>query len=275
MERGAPHHRYCTRIGKELETIVSASWYFLGFGVLFYVTSTLWESVFHEYYLDARPYGRLARFQHRRWLTDFWFGCFSHGSLHHYLTFRQCYTKQFSSAAEKDRLMERLAEGLTPSQLRAAAAGCFGNTMPWSQMLYFGVPIYINFLWLAVAPGPTEAIAIALANAVFATPYLICSKFVHPFLHDRYGHAIARASWPIRIVLRSRYGLEIRVSHFVHHRHPSRNFNLQIGGDLMRRRWLPPSDADWADMMRLGIVEPEHKQRLLAYAKLGHRFRAG
>lgn len=248
--------------------------YFACLGLLFHAQSSLWESIFHEYYLDIRPASRFVRFRRIWWLSDLWFGSFGHGILHHYLTFRDTYTRQFAGRAQREALRRRLAASLTEAQARQAEKAQYGNSLTWSSARYFGLPVWLNLLWLLAAPGPAEAAAILAANLVFGTPYLLLSKYVHPFLHDEFRHALARAPAPVRLLLRSRYGLAIRVSHFVHHRHPTRNFNLQLGADIIRRRWLPPAEADWAEMARIGLIEPDHRAILLARPVLGHGFRA-
>lgn len=246
--------------------------YFVVFGACFYAQSSLWESLFHEYFLDVRPRSRITRFRQRPWLRDIWFGAFSHGTLHHYLTFRGGYTCQFTSIVEKRALLERLSANLTPSELKAAVSAQFGNSLTWFSTRYFGFPVYMNLLWLLVAPGPPEAAAILLADLAFATPYLFLSKYAHPFLHETYESAIARAPVILRMLLRSRYGLAMRVSHFLHHRSPDRNFNLQIGADLPRGRWLRPTELDWADMLRIGLILPEHRQALQSRPVMWHSF---
>jgi hypothetical protein len=246
--------------------------YFAAFGILFYAQSSLWESVFHEYVLDVRPRARLAGLRHSRWLSDVWYGAFSHGTLHHYLTFRNDYARQFADEAERTALMARLSAFLTPAQFRDAVSAQYGNSLTWASTRYCGLPIWLNLLWLFAAPGPGEAAAIAIADLTCATPYLLFSKYVHPYLHEAYDSAIARAPSPVRHLLRSRYGLAMRVSHFVHHRHPTHNFNLHIGADIPRRRWLPPTDEEWTIMLRIGLIKPIHRARLRARPLLGHGF---
>jgi hypothetical protein len=246
--------------------------YFVAFGALFYLQSSLWESLVHEYLLDVRPRTRLAGLRRSGLLCDLWLGAFIHGTLHHYLTFRTGYTRQFAAPADRGALVDRLHTALTPIQAQAAVAAQFGNSFTFASTKYFGIPVFLNLLWLLVAPGPAEAAAVVLADVIFATPYLVFSKYMHPYLHATYDSAIAEAALPLRLLLRSRYGLAMRVSHFVHHRHPTRNFNLHIGVDLLRRRWLPPSEAEWAEMLRIGLIHPAHRAALQARPVLCHRF---
>jgi hypothetical protein len=186
---------------------------FLCLGPLFYLQSSLWESLFHEYVLDVRPWRRVARFERSKWLRTWWFGA-----------------------------------------------------------RYFLLPVYLNLVWVAVMDNMADVVAVVLADFVFAMPFVLFSKVVHPCLHMRFNEAVEGAPWPLRKFLASRYGLAMRVLHYVHHRLPTRNFCLQIGADILRGRWQPPAAQDWEVMIGLGLIAPEHKAMLLRRPVLWHPF---
>jgi hypothetical protein len=50
--------------------------------------------------------------------------------------------------------------------------------------------------------------------------------------------------WYFRVMARN---------HFMHHRYVASNFNLVLGGDLLRGRWRKPQEKDLAEMMRVGL----------------------
>jgi len=42
-------------------------------------------------------------------------------------------------------------------------------------------------------------------------------------------------------------------NHYMHHRYVASNFNLVLGGDLLRGKYRVSSPADIAEMQRLGL----------------------
>jgi hypothetical protein len=245
---------------------------FLGFGLIFYLQSSLWESLFHEYVLDVRPWSRVGKHEASRWLRSWWFCAFEHGNVHHYLTYVHNYTQRFRSHQDEQKLATILSRRLSPKELRSMQACQYGASITWFGARYFMLPVYLNLMWIFAADGVANTLAVILADLIFGIPFVLFSKFVHPFLHLRYDDLRTPTSWLMRAFLCSSYGLAMRVLHFVHHRVPTRNYSLQIGADILRGRWLPPTEMDWENMLRIGLIAPEHRVILQRHPLLGHRF---
>jgi hypothetical protein len=239
--------------------------------LLFYAFASFWESLFHQYILDVIPRTKVARFKLHRWLPDLWFACFSHNVVHHYQTFRTSYVTQFRDRREEVALQQRLKGILGAADCDEVVASRYGLSFTWSSSRYFGLPLVLNLGWIALCPTQATALMVLLANLLGTLPYLIMSKYVHPYLHKPITN-IDTAPRLMRVFLRSRYGLAIRVSHFVHHRDPSRNYNLQLLADLVRGRWRAPSRSEWDEMVRIGLVSEDYRLALEGHRVLLHPF---
>ena len=237
--------------------------------VLFYAFASSWESLFHQYILDVVPRTKVQRFRYHRWLPDLWFACFSHNVVHHYQTFRTSYVRQFRDHHEEAALRQKLTDVLGPADFDDVVASRFGLSFTWSSSRYFGLPFVLNFGWVVLCPTESAAMAVALANVLGTLPYLILSKYVHPHLHTPFA-GIDAAPRVMRALLRSRYGLAIRIGHFVHHRDPTCNYNLQLFADLARGRWRAPSHSQWDEMVRIGLVTDAHRHALEGSSVLLH-----
>jgi len=159
---------------------------------------------------------------------------------------------------------QHLAEAFTQTR--------YGSTFTWLGLLPFAIPVWLNLLWLlALPPGAATAGCLA-ANLVFSTPYLVFSKWVHPYMHMRFEDAMQETSGLLRRILGSPYGVAIRISHYVHHQDPKVNYNLQYLADRLRGRWRAPTPEEWDDMISLSLVEPHHRTQLEGRTFLGHPF---
>jgi hypothetical protein len=246
--------------------------WFAGAGCAFYLQASIWESLLHEHVLDVGVERRSLFYRLRDKLPMLWFGHLDHSTLHHYQTYRACYTEQFSSPEEEERLKAVLARQYPSEIVAMRVRSRYGATFTWSGVPMYGLPALLSFLWLFAAPSVTAAWAIALANILFSTHFLMHSKWVHPYLHMRFDRAMASAPPVLRWFLRTPYGLAIRISHFVHHRAPACNFNLQYGADLLRGKWRAPTSAEWDEMAEIGLVLPEHRARFEGRRILLHPF---
>jgi hypothetical protein len=246
--------------------------WFFGMGLWFYIQSSVWESLFHEYILDIGPRQRAFLFRHRRWLPALWHVHYDHNVLHHFRTYRRTYVEQFGAPAEEDELKRVLAGQVDEAAFRQMVRSRYGATFTWAGVLPYSIPILANFLWLPLTPGPAAAGAVIAANLIFATPYFAYSKWIHLHMHSRFEDAMRDAPWPVRLVLRSPYGVAVRISHFVHHRDPKRNYNLQYFADRLRGRWRAPTRAEWDEMIEMGLVLPRHRAALEGRSFLLHPF---
>lgn len=243
-----------------------------GFGALFYLQAALWESLFHEYILDLTPARRERVHRLRRLLPMLWAIHVDHAVLHHHRTFRRSHVEMFSGAGEEARLQAVLRSQFPARIARGFVETRYGSTFTWRGMVPFALPVWLNLCWLLVLPPGPAALGCLAANIVFSTPYLALSKWVHPYMHRRFDDALTEAPSVIGWVLGSTFGLAIRVSHFVHHRDPRVNFNLQFGMDRPRGRWRAPTPGEWDEMLALGLVTPRHRARLEGRTFLGHPF---
>ncbi len=253
-------------------TIIEFAVWFFGAGLWFYVQSSIWESLFHEYVLDITPAHRAFLYRHRRWLPALWHVHYDHNVLHHFRTYRHSYVEQFSHAGDEEALKQVLARQFDPATWRHMVRSRYGATFTSAGHGPYAVPILINLLWLPFAPGWTAAAAMLLANLVFATPYFLFSKWFHLHMHSRFEDMLRDAPWPTRWVLTSPYGVAARVSHFIHHRDSRRNYNLQYGADLVRGRWRAPTHAEWDEMVGIGLVTPAHRAAMEGRRVLLHPF---
>jgi hypothetical protein len=241
--------------------LVEAAGWFLGAGALFYLEASFWESLFHEFLLDLSPARRRWIFTLRRWAPALYLEHYAHGVLHHFRTYRGAYTRQFASEAERQALDAAIRKHLTASQFRRVTTHHgYGVSFEAPGAPYLA-PALLNLLWLPFLPDLAARAAVLAADLVFATPYWAYSKWAHLYLHRRFDAAIAEAPRWLRGWLRSDYGVAARISHYLHHRHPTSNFNLQFGADLLRGRWRAPTAADWDDMLAIGLVTPAHRAR--------------
>lgn len=244
----------------------------LGFGLLFYVQASFWESLFHEYVLDLTPALRVWGYRHRALWPSLWRAHVDHAVIHHHMTFRRSYTEMFSHPDEETRLRGILERQYPPKNAETFRRSRYGASFTWEGLLLVGAPLWLNFLWLLALPTTPAMAGCVAANLVFSTPYLIFSKWVHPYMHMRFDAAMQAAPPPLRLILKSPYGVATRVSHYVHHQDPRTNFNLQYLADLLRGRWRQPNASEWEQMIALGLIEPRHRQRLEGRRFLLHPF---
>lgn len=245
---------------------------FAGFGLLFHVQASFWESLFHEHILDLTPERRVRFHRLKGVWPRLWATHFDHGVLHHYRTYRASYVERFRDGGEEARLQDRLRRQFPRHLAEAFTRTRYGSTYTWLGLLPFAIPLWLNLLWLAALPSGAAMAGCLMANLVFSTPYLVFSKWVHPYMHMRFADAMQQAPGLLRRILGSPYGVAVRVSHYVHHEDPRVNYNLQYLADRLRGRWRAPTPGEWDDMIALGLVEPHHRTRLEGRTFLGHPF---
>ena len=245
---------------------------FLGFGALFYLQASVWESLFHEFVLDLTPTYRARLHRIKGWWPALWTVHVAHNVLHHYRTYRTSYVEMFSDPQEEARLQAVLRRHYPPKTAATFVRSRYGSTFTWEGVIPYAFPTWLNFLWLFALPDAPAMVGCALANLVFSTPYFICSMWVHRYMHMRFDRAVREAPLWLCLILTSPYGVAIRISHYVHHQDPRMNYNLQYLADRLRGRWRAPTIAEWDDMLALGLIELRHRTRLEGHAFLGHPF---
>ena len=245
---------------------------FFGFGLLFYLEASVWESLFHEFVLDIGPAHRAALHRFKALWPALWTVHVDHNVLHHYRTYRRTYVEQFSDASEEARLQATLRRQYDERTVQTFIRSRYGSTFTWDGVVPYAIPLWLNLLWLPLA-GSWPAIAgCLLANLVFTSPYFVFSMWVHRYMHMRFSEAMTRAPLWLRLILGSPYGIAVRISHYVHHQDPKVNYNLQYLADRLRGRWRAPTGAEWDQMIALGLVEPRHRARLEGRSFLLHPF---
>ena len=255
-----------------MSALAQAAVWFLGAGVWFYIQSSVWESLFHEYLLDIGPRHRALLFRWRRWLPALWHVHYDHNVLHHYRTYRGSYVAQFDTPADEAALQRALRRQVDTATYREMVNSRYGATFTGAGVLPYAIPVALNLAWLLVTPGWPAFVAVFCANLAFATPYFVFSKWIHLHMHSRFDDAMREAPWPVRMVLRSRYGVAVRISHFVHHKSPAWNYNLQYLADRLRGRWRAPVAAEWDEMVEIGLITPKHRASFEGRSFLLHAF---
>jgi hypothetical protein len=245
---------------------------FLGFGGLFYVQASVWESLFHEFILDLSPARRARLHRFKRWAPSAWLAHVDHGVLHHHRTYRASYVEMFSDPQEEAQLQAVLRRQYPKRIAGTFVRSRYGSTFTWEGVIPYAIPTWLNFLWLAALPGGPAQAGCAAANLVFSTPYFIFSMWAHAYLHMRFDAAMREAPGWLRPILASPYGVAVRISHYVHHQDPTVNYNLQYLADRLRGRWRAPTNREWDTMVALGLITPEHRAQFEGRPFLGHPF---
>ncbi len=93
----------------------------------------------------------------------------------------------------------------------------------------------------------------AAAGPIVLTPAL--SRVVHQYLHLEAKDASKEAGWFVAWLLSTPYGRWLKAAHFVHHGHPRFNFNLLPGGDYLLGTYRNPTEREWEEMRRIGLIE--------------------
>jgi len=94
--------------------------------------------------------------------------------------------------------------------------------------------------------------ALAGAAVALALPPLL-SHCIHPYLHMTHAQALGAAPKATAWLLRRRYFRAMARSHYMHHRYVAVNFNLLLGGDVLRGCHRMPDEKDLLAMRRLGL----------------------
>ncbi len=213
-----------------------------------YLAASLIESSMHQWVSDAP--GPRVRFW-RRWPRLFRLALethYSHHTIHHYKTFRQDYVTQFRNQEEREALDRELATHGRHGELirRAKYAVKLQGEGGWTFVapLLLFMPVIYSTLgpWATLASLPTMALPPLLSN------------WVHPYLHMAHERARREASPFVSWFLGTWYARAMARNHFIHHRYGgTSNFNLVLGGDLLRGVHRRASQRDYEVMRAIGL----------------------
>ncbi|AUX32159.1 MULTISPECIES: hypothetical protein [Sorangium] len=212
-----------------------------------YVTATLVESFAHHHISDARP--RRVRWwtQHPRLFKYLIRTHYSHHSVHHLRTFRKDHVTQFRNDDERRALDAELAERGAHGQI--VLRSNYAVKLHGTGALVFVSPLipFLPVVYLLLGPwGLVGSVLPMLCPPLF-------SNYLHPYLHMPHEVAVTKAPPLISWLLRTRYGRAVARNHFMHHRYMNCNFNLMLGGDILRGVSRRPSHKDIAEMQRIGL----------------------
>lgn len=212
-----------------------------------YLIATWVESFAHQNVSDAkRKYVRIWE-RYPRLFRYFLRTYYSHHIVHHCKTFKQDYITQFRSQEEREKLDREL--DLRGGHGRIIKQSNYAVKLHGSGALVFIAPLVpgIPLIWTTLGPQ-------ALAGAMLALmlPPLL-SNFAHPYLHMPHSIAVETAPPWLAFLLRTRYFRAMARNHFLHHRYVAGNFNLLLGGDILRGVSRKPDGGDIAEMQRIGL----------------------
>lgn len=222
--------------------------------VLGYLAATLAESFVHQHVQHAGPRFRRLQRRYPRLLGAFARAYYSHHVVHHHLTFRRDYARQFAGPEDQTQTDARI-ERHWRGYLRQIRAERYGLTLggAWGYAM-FVAPVVPAAAAIYLALG---AVAAAAALVPLAVAYPLASELVHPLLHRRLAeHPPGWAGRAGRWACRRRVVRYVLMHHYVHHRDPRVNFNLLPGGDFLRGVGRRPTAAECAAMAALGVIEP-------------------
>ena len=212
-----------------------------------YLIGSLIESWMHQHVSDAP--NRTVKFwgRHPRLFAYLLRTRFSHHVVHHRRTFKQDFVTQFRSAQEKAMLDADLAS--RGAHGRIIYRSHYAVRLHGSGSLVFIAPLLPVIPLTLLTLGAWGTVG---ACAALSLPPLF-SHFIHPYLHLPHVRAVREAPAPTAWLLKRAYFRAMARNHYMHHRYVASNFNLVLGGDLLRRCYRKPSEKDLHDMQLLGL----------------------
>jgi hypothetical protein len=201
----------------------------------------------HQHVSDA-PYKSVRAWERYPRLMNYFIRTrYSHHVIHHIKTFKQDFVTQFRSAAEREevdtelRAREHHGEIILRSNYAVKLHG--SGSLVFVAPLLPAVPVvlWLGGFWVMLGCG----------LALLLPPLL--SNYAHPYLHMPHARAIAEAPPVLSFLLRTWYFRAMARNHYMHHRYVASNFNLLLGGDLLRFKYRRPSAEDLGEMARLGL----------------------
>jgi len=207
--------------------------YSFGWSILFCIYASYMESLVHHKILHLGCFPALSKLEQVK-----------HTALHHIRTFRTSHVRMFSSSEHKSSvdswIEERWPDIKTNNEVQKYGTVIDFNMLMaiWGLMI---VPI-LPLFWLTRGPSACHCMTL------LSVPWL--SRYVHPLLHKPYEQAVLEAGVWVRPVVNSRYGRWMWKHHWLHHKCPSRNFNLFLFGvgDYLRGVYYSPTKANLDQM---------------------------
>ncbi len=200
--------------------------------VLGYVIGSVIESWLHEHVSDAPARYLVVWRRYPRVLQSVFLNArFGHHVIHHHQTYRKNHITQFESLEERARLADIVLR--RGRYGRTIVAGDFGNHLRAEGALLYALPL--------VSAGVLFSLFLPLTVALPAFLTLVLpplfSYAIHPVLHVPFAEAQRSAPPLMACLLRTRYMRALYRNHFLHHHYGgTSNYNLVLGGDVLRRR---------------------------------------
>jgi hypothetical protein len=212
-----------------------------------YVAASLLESYMHQRVGHA-PCRSVRRWErHPRLFRSPIDTRYSHHVVHHRRSFRQDHVTQFRSDEERARVdLELGCRGAQSGRIRRSG---YGLRLQGDGALAYLVPVLPTLPLLWFPWGAAAAIGVCTALAL---PPLL-SHFIHRYLHMPHERALKDAPALTAWLLGRGYFRAMARSHYLHHRYMAFNFNLLLGGDVLRGCHRAPAAADLLEMQRLGL----------------------
>lgn len=212
-----------------------------------YVVASLIESIVHQHVSDA-PNKSVKRWERIPRLCRYLIRTrYSHHVVHHRKTFKQDHVTQFRSESERETLDQELAGLGYHGQI--IQRSLYAVRLHGSGALVFIAPLLPAIPLTAFMLGMWGTVGCCVALAL---PPLF-SHFIHPYLHMSHERAVREAPRTTAWLLRRWYFRSMARNHYMHHRYVASNFNLVLGGDVLRRRYRAPTASDLCEMQRLGL----------------------
>jgi hypothetical protein len=215
--------------------------------ILGYVVASWIESFMHQHVSDA-PLKTVKRWERFPILCNYLIRTrYSHHVIHHRRTFKQDYVTQFRDEAERLALDAELAERGAHGKIIQRSQ--YAVRLHGSGALVFVAPLLPAIPLTAWLLGPWAVLGVCMTLAL---PPLF-SHFIHPYLHLPHQLAVSEAPPVTAWLLKRWYFRAMARNHYMHHRYVAYNFNLVLGGDVLRGCWRKPGEKDLREMQRLGL----------------------
>lgn len=210
------------------------------------LSATLSESMGHRVFGHPAAWQLKLYFRFPRLFAPFLRCYYQHGVIHHEKSFLKDTLVQFESKEHKQEVdswiqksfSRDFAELIWAERYNLTLVGVKG-TLPFALPFLFG-PLVILFTL-----GPIAF----LASLFSAFIPVLLSKFVHPLIHT--PKDLNQSSDFLRWIARSPYMRWASQNHFLHHRHPAKNFNLLPGGDYLLGHHQKPTALESAEFSRI------------------------
>jgi hypothetical protein len=212
-----------------------------------YVVASLIESFMHQHVSDA-PNKTVKRWERFPRLFRYLIRTrYSHHVVHHCRTFKQDFVTQFRSGAEREALDAALVDRGAHGDI--IKRSMYAVRLHGSGALVFVAPLLPAMPFTMLLLGPWATLGSCLSLAL---PPLF-SHFIHPYLHMPHERAMREAPRVTAWLLKRWYFRAMARNHYMHHRYVASNYNLVLGGDLLRGRYRQPEEKDLKEMLRLGL----------------------